>query len=65
MSIANLPDRRIAFADLIVRLVNEWIVIEDDRNNKPLVDALVQKGGPRERIVLAYMGESLPEEAAV
>ena len=46
---------------LVVRLINDYIVIEHDMNNKPLVDALVQSGIPRNRIILAYAGEQVPE----
>jgi hypothetical protein len=46
---------------LLVRLVHDHIVIERDINSKPLVDALMQAGIPRERIVLAYAGEPIPE----
>lgn len=31
-------------------------------HNKPLVEALVQAGIPREKIVLAYAGEPVPQE---
>jgi hypothetical protein len=51
----------VRFVALFVRLVDDLIVIDTDRNDKPLVDALVQAGIPREQIVLAYAGESLPE----
>ena len=34
-------------------------MIHTDINDKPLVDALVQAGFPRDRIVLAYIGETL------
>ncbi len=59
-SIATFDKKRFVSADLAVRLVDETIVIEHDMNNKPLVDALVQAGVPREKIVLAYAGEKLP-----
>jgi hypothetical protein len=49
--------------NLMVRLIDDCIVIDTDRNDKPLVDALVQAGIPREQIVLAYAGEALPESA--
>ncbi len=53
--------KRYADASLIVRIVDDWVVIERDQNDKPLVDALVQNGIPRRQIVLAYAGESVPE----
>lgn len=48
---------------ILARIVGEKIIIEDDKTNKPLVDALIQAGVPREQIVLAYAGESVEETA--
>ncbi|MDX2140626.1 MAG: element excision factor XisI family protein [Chloroflexota bacterium] len=39
---------------------HDSVVIERDMNDKPLVDALVQAGVPREKIILAYAGEAMP-----
>ena len=64
VSIGYLPDKRIVDASLIVRLVKEHIVIERDVNDKPLVDALLQVGIPRQQIVMAYQGEPVEEPAA-
>ncbi len=61
VSVGYLPGERIVDADLIVRVVGDRIVIERDINNKPLVDALVQNGIPREQIILAYAGEPVEE----
>ncbi len=61
VSIAKWKGEHIASSDMIVRLVNDLVVIEQDNNNKPLVDALVQAGIPREKIILTYAGETLPE----
>lgn len=49
------------FIDLFVRIVADTIIIEVDQNSKPLVDALIQAGIPREKIVLAYAGEIIPD----
>lgn len=64
VSIGYLPDKRIVDASLIVRLVGDRIIIERDVNDKPLVDALVQAGVPRQQMVLAYAGEPVEESAA-
>ena len=48
---------------LLARIVGNRIVIEDDKTNKPLVDALLQAGVPREQIVLTYAGEQVEETA--
>jgi hypothetical protein len=43
----------------------EVVIVEVDNTDKPLVDALVQQGIPREQIVLAYAGETLPDKMPV
>lgn len=63
VSIGHVRDRQIADTGLIVRLVGDSIVIERDINDKPLVEALVAAGIPRDRIILAYAGESTGEAA--
>jgi hypothetical protein len=50
-----------ADASLIARIIDTSIVIDHDMNNKPLIDALVQAGVPRQQIIVAYAGESVPE----
>jgi hypothetical protein len=63
VDIAHVGGQRIVATSLIVRLYKDQVVIEHDDNNKPLVDALVQMGIPRNKIILAYLGESVPEVA--
>ena len=53
-----------SFVSLLVRILPGVVVIERDQNDKPLVDALVQAGIPREKIILAYAGEPVPEAAS-
>ncbi|MDX1992812.1 MAG: element excision factor XisI family protein [bacterium] len=48
---------------VLARLVDEKVVIEEDATNKKLVDALLQRGIRRERIILAYAGEPIPDAA--
>ena len=50
-----------SFVSLLVRTIPGYVLIERDQNDKPLVDALVQAGIPREKIILAYAGEPVPE----
>jgi hypothetical protein len=52
----NIPP---VFTNLIAHLEGDLIVIYHDVNNKPLVDALVQNGVPRDKIILAYAGEKI------
>src|SRR5690348_9168630 len=46
---------------VLARIVADKVVIEDDNTDKPLVDALLQQGVPREQIILAYAGEPVPD----
>ncbi len=64
VSVGEVRDRRIVDMGLVVRLINDKIVIERDVNDKPLVDALVQAGIPRQQIILAYAGEPLEASAS-
>jgi len=60
-----VPDRPRPFPARVVvmaQVVNDKVVIIEDTTDKPLVDALMQAGVPREKIVLAYAGETAPTE---
>ncbi len=59
--VLNLDGKRIVRTGLIVRYLNDRVLIEQDTNEPPLVDALVQAGVPRSQIILAYAGEPVPE----
>ena len=63
VSIGQVQGETVVDTGLIVRLIDDIIVIDRDNNNKPLVDALVQAGVAREQIVLAYAGETIPHAA--
>jgi hypothetical protein len=45
---------------VMARIIGDVVVIEADNANKPLLDALLQAGVPREAIILAYEGEPIP-----
>lgn len=61
VSIGQWDGKHVASAGLIVRLVDDWIMIDLDMNDRILLDALVQAGIPRQKIILTYAGETLPE----
>lgn len=61
VSLGWYRDTRIADAALIVRLQDDRVIIERDINDKILLDALLQAGVERQKIVLAYAGETLEE----
>jgi hypothetical protein len=60
VNIIDTPIRkRKAGVVVIARVDGDRVIIEEDLTDRPLVDALVKAGVPREKIVLAYAGESV------
>jgi hypothetical protein len=58
VNIIDTPVRkRRAGVVVIARIEGDKVIIEEDLTDRPLVDALVRAGIPREKIVLAYAGE--------
>jgi hypothetical protein len=58
-----LPDRPAKFDSGIVvlaRVADDQVIIEEDLTDRPLWKELVRVGIPREQIILAYAGESVP-----
>lgn len=53
--------KRPAGVVVLARIVGDTVVIEEDTTDRPLVHALTQAGIPREKIILAYNGESVPD----
>jgi hypothetical protein len=63
--LVDYPQRQhTALVAVLARLVGDKIIIEEDNTDKPLLDALLQRGVPRENILLAYDGAVVPEELA-
>lgn len=58
---ARIRGEHVTGVRLVVRIVDDLTIIERDQNDKPLVDALLQAGIPRSKIILAYAGEPAPE----
>lgn len=52
---------RVVNTAIIVEIVGNTLVIDRDINSKPLVNELTALGIPREQIILAYLGEDVPE----
>jgi hypothetical protein len=46
---------------VLVRIVGDRVVIEEDNTDRPLWQRLLQQGIPREKIILAYAGEPVPD----
>ena len=60
VDIATVRDKRLIGTVLVARLVNDQVIIELDRHDKLLVDALTARGVPESQIVLAYRGDAIP-----
>lgn len=48
---------------VMARIVGDKVVIDEDKTDRPLYEALMHAGIPREQIVVAYAGETLAIEA--
>jgi hypothetical protein len=60
LDVPHWPRKLPAGIVVMARVVDEYVIIEEDTTDKPLVDALMTNGGvPRERIILAYAGEKM------
>lgn len=60
----DYPTREeVAMVIVLARIVGDRVVIEEDTTDKKLIDALLQRGIPRDQIVLAYAGEPIPDAA--
>lgn len=60
-AVGSVRGKRIVNTSLIVQIIGDKVIIEQDTNSKPLVDALEVAGVPRSQIILAYAGEGVPE----
>jgi len=58
---AHVRDQTVVGAVLVAQVIAETVIIDLDRNYPPLVESLIARNVPREQIILAYMGEPVPE----
>lgn len=61
--VPDLPRPFPARVVVMARIVGDYVVIDEDTTDRPLFDELERAGIPRERIVLLYAGQTLPEDA--
>ncbi len=62
VTVIDYPVRRHpAGVAVLARVVGDQVIIEEDRTDKPLVERLVAAGVPRNKIILAYANEPLPD----
>lgn len=60
IDIATVGNKRIVGTVLVARLIDQNIVIEIDRHDKTLAEALLARGVPESQIILAYRGDTIP-----
>ena len=58
----DYPINTKAGISVMARIVDEYVIIDQDITDRPLYEALVSAGIPREQIILGYAGEMLPVE---
>jgi XisI protein len=58
----SYPIKTKAGITVMARVVEDKVVIDQDITDRPLYEALMEAGIPREQIILAYAGEKLPGE---
>lgn len=61
VDVAQIKGKHVSGVSLVVRIVDDKVIVERDQNDKVIMDALVQAGIKREDIILAYAGEDVPE----
>jgi hypothetical protein len=62
VSVSTWKGEHFADSSLIVRLQRDWILIERDMNSDILMEALVEAGIPRKKIICVYAGETLSDD---
>jgi hypothetical protein len=61
--VPDLPRPFKARVVVMARIVDDMVIIDEDTTDRPLVDALMKAGIPREKIILLYAGEEAPQQA--
>ena len=46
---------------VMARIFDDKVIIDEDTTDRPLVEELMRNGIPREQIILAYAGETIPK----
>jgi len=59
VDIAKVREKRLVGTVLVARLASDQVIIELDRHDKLLVDALRARGVPESQIFLAYRADAL------
>ena len=61
VDVPNIPRTYSTEIVVMAHVIGDYIIIDEDTTDKPLVDALIISAGlPREKIILAYQDEAIP-----
>lgn len=60
LSVRKSAELQSAQVVIMARVEGEYVIVETDTTDKPLYEALEQRGIARDKIILAYAGEKLP-----
>lgn len=62
VNVIDYPKRkRPAGVVVLARIVGDYVIIEEDRTDRPLEERLIAAGVPREKIICAYAGDAYPD----
>ncbi len=53
-----------ARALVIARVIAEYVLVDEDMSNPPLIDKLIERGIPRDKIALLHKGQPMPSLTA-
>lgn len=62
VNIVNTHNRQLDGSVMVIaRVQGDYVIIEEDLTDKPLVERLVAAGISRDKIICAYLGEPIPD----
>jgi len=62
--IPDYPRKYRAGIVVAARVIDDYVVIDEDATDRPLWKELMRAGIPREKIILTYAGEKIPETSS-
>lgn len=62
LDVPDYPRDQIILAVVMARIVDDYVIVDTDRTDRPVYKELMLHGVPREKIILRYTGETVPTE---
>jgi hypothetical protein len=60
--VPDYPSKFKSGVSVMARVVGDTVIVDEDITDRPLSEALLEAGIPREKIILAYIGEQAPAQ---